>query len=179
MGVHQRYGGFADQMLKIYPAATDEQAVKSFYEAYRDQTFGWEMRTWARMATKTGHQPAYLYYFSHRPPGPQSEKLRAFHAAEIAYVFGMFPWPFPWEESDRKLSDAIGSYWVNFAATGNPNGDGLPKWPAYNAGEDQSIEFGDQIMVRANINKAGLDFLDGYYQSQAELKKEGASAPAK
>jgi para-nitrobenzyl esterase len=179
MGVHQRYGDHADQMLKIYPAASDEEAVRSFYSAYRDQAFGWEMRTWARMATKTGHQPAYLYYFSHRPPGPQSEKLRAFHAAEIAYVFGMFPWPFPWEESDRKLSDAIGSYWVNFAATGNPNGDGLPKWPAYNAGEDQSLEFGDQIMVRANINKAGLDFLDGYYQSQAELKKEGASAPAK
>jgi para-nitrobenzyl esterase len=179
MGVHQRYGDHADQMLKIYPAASDEEAVRSFYSAYRDQAFGWEMRTWARAATKTGHQPAYLYYFSHRPPGPQSEKLRAFHAAEIAYVFGTFPWPFPWEDADRKLSDAMISYWVNFAATGNPNGDGLPKWPAYNAGEDQSLEFGDQIMVRANINKAGLDFFDGYYQSQAELKKERASAPAK
>jgi len=179
MGIHQRYGVQADQMLKFYPAATDEEAVKSFYSAYRDQAFGWEMRTWARMAGKTGHQPAYLYYFSHRPPGPQSEKLRAFHASEIPYVFGTFFWPFPWEDSDRKLSDAITSYWVNCAATGNPNGHGLPKWPAYNAVEDQSLEFGDQIAIRAQINKAGLDFFDGYYQALAEKKNGNAGVSAK
>ncbi|HLY91621.1 MAG TPA: carboxylesterase/lipase family protein [Candidatus Angelobacter sp.] len=178
-GVYQRYGAQADQMLKIYPAASDEQAVKSFYSAYRDQAFGWEMRTWARAATKTGHQPAYLYYFSHRPPGPQSERLRAFHAAEIPYVFGTFFWPFPWEDGDHKLSDAVTSYWVNFAATGNPNGNGLPKWPAYNAADDQSLEFGDQIAVRANVNKAGLDFYDRYYLSLAEAKKGGAAQSAK
>lgn len=178
-GIYQRYGAQADQMLKVYPAPTDEQAVKSFYSAYRDQVFGWEMRTWAGMAGKTGHQPAYLYYFSRRPPGPQSERLRAFHASELAYVFGTFFWPFPWEDADHKLSDAITSYWVNFAATGNPNGNGLPKWPAYNAAEDQALEFGDQIAVRANINKAGLDFFDGYYQALAEAKKGGAASSTK
>jgi para-nitrobenzyl esterase len=178
-GAQQRYGAHAEQMLKIYPAATDEEAVKSFYSAFRDQSFGWEMRTWARTSTKTGHQPAYLYYFSRRPPGPQSERLRAFHASEIAYVFGTFIWPFPWDDADKKLSDAITSYWVNFAASGNPNGANLPKWPAYNTADDQAMEFGDQIAVRANINKAGLDFFDSYYQSLAETKKGGGAAPAK
>jgi len=177
-GVYQRYGSQADAMLKIYPAASDEQAVSSFYSAYRDQVFGWEMRTWARTATKTGHQPAYLYYFSRRPPGPQSARLRAFHAAEIAYVFGTFVWPFPWEDADKKLSDAMTSYWVNFAASGNPNGGNLVKWPAYNAKDDQALEFGDQIAVRSEVNKAGLDFFDGYYQSLAE-KKSSAAATAK
>ncbi|HEX4605545.1 MAG TPA: carboxylesterase/lipase family protein [Candidatus Angelobacter sp.] len=175
-GIYQRYGSFADQMLKIYPAASDEQAVASFYSAYRDQVFGWEMRTWARLSTKTGHQPAYLYYFSRRPPGPQSAKLRAFHASEIAYVFGNFVWPFPWQDADKKLSDAVTSYWVNFAATGNPNGGSLPKWPAYGPKDDQALEFGDQISIRSEINKAGLDFFDSYYQWLAE-KKSGA-APA-
>lgn len=178
-GVYQRYGSQADAFLKIYPAASDEQAVSSFYSAYRDQVFGWEMRTWARMATKTGHQPAYLYYFSRRPPGPQSARLRAFHASDIAYVFGTFVWPFPWEETDKKLSDAMTSYWVNFAATGNPNGGSLTKWPVYSAKDDQALEFGDQIAVRPEVNKAGLDFFDGYYQSLAEAKKTGAAATAK
>ena len=176
-GIHQRYGAYADPMLKIYPAASDEQAVTSFYSAYRDQVFGWEMRTWARLAAKTGHQPAYLYYFSRRPPGPQSAKLRAFHASEIAYVFGNFAWPFPWEDADKKLSDVITSYWVNFATTGNPNGGNLIKWPAYNAKDDEAMEFGDQIAVHPEINKAGLDFFDGYYQSLSGMKKNGA-APA-
>ncbi|HET9280553.1 MAG TPA: carboxylesterase/lipase family protein [Candidatus Angelobacter sp.] len=178
-GVHQRYGAQSDQFLKLYPAGSDEEAVKSFYSAFRDQSFGWEMRTWARMATKTGHQPAYLYYFSRRPPGPQSERLRAFHASELSYVFGTFFWPFPWEDTDKKLSDAITSYWVNFAKTGNPNGENLPQWPAYNATADQSLEFGDQIAVHANINKAGLDFFDGYYQTLAEQKNGGAATSAK
>ena len=177
-GVYQRYGSQADALLKIYPAASDEQAVSSFYSAYRDQVFGWEMRTWARMATKTGHQPAYLYYFSRRPPGPQSARLRAFHASEIAYVFGTFVWPFPWEDTDKKLSDAMTSYWVNFAATGNPNSGSLIKWPVYNAKDDQALEFGGQISVRSEVNKAGLDFFDGYYQSLAETKA-GAGTTAK
>ncbi len=178
-GVRQRYGNFADQFLKTYPAESDDQAVLSFYAAYRDQVFGWEMRTWARMAAKTGHQPAYLYYFSHRPPGPQSARLRAFHAAELAYVFGNFVWPFPWEDADRKLSDTITSYWVNFATTGNPNGARLAKWPAYNATDDQALEFGDQIGVRSQVNQAGLDFFDRYYQSLAEAKKHAQVTPAK
>ena len=163
-GVHQRYGPQADALLKIYPAASDEEAVASFYSAFRDQSFGWEVRTWARMATNTGHQPAYMYYFSRRAPGPQSAKLRAFHALEIAYVFGSFVWPFPWEDTDKKLSDAMTSYWVNFAASGNPNGASLTKWPAYTAKDDQVLEFGDQIAVRSGVNKAGLDFFDSYYQ---------------
>jgi para-nitrobenzyl esterase len=178
-GVYQRYGSQADAMLKIYPAASDEQAVSSFYSAFRDQQFGWEMRTWARMATKTGHQPAYLYYFSRRPPGPQSARLRAFHASEIAYVFGTFVWPFPWEDTDKKLSDAMTSYWVNFAASGNPNGGSLTNWPAYNAKDDQALEFGDQIAVRPEVNKAGLDFFDGYYQSLAAKRAAGTAATTK
>ena len=169
--VQQRYGPLAEQMLKIYPGGSDAEAVSSFYAAYRDQALGWEMRTWARMETKTGHHPAYLYYFSHKPPGPQSARLGAFHASELAYVFGTFAWPFPWDDTDKKLSDAITSYWVNFATNGDPNGDSLPKWPAYNANDDQSLELGDKIAVRANVNHTGLDFFDQYYQALAEKKK--------
>lgn len=164
-GVRTRYGKLADQFLTLYPAASDEQAVKSFYAAFRDQGFGWEMRTWARMQTKTGHQPAYLYYFTRKAPGPLGGRLGAFHALEIAYVFGNFPWPFSWEDLDHKLSDAITSYWTNFARSGNPNGKDLPKWPAYTATADQAMELGDKIVVRSEVNKAGLDFYDNYFQS--------------
>lgn len=166
-GVHQRYGTLADDFLKVYPASSDEEAVSAFYAAYRDLTFGWEMRSWARMAVKTGHHRVYMYYFSHRPPGPQSARLRAFHASEIPYVFGNFFWPFPWEEADHKLSDVVSLYWVNFAKSGDPNGPGLSKWPAYDPATGQTLEIGDPIAVRTQVNKAGLDFFDRYYQSLA------------
>ena len=57
------------------------------------------------------------------------------------------------------------SYWVNFAASGNPNGASLTKWPAYTAKDDQVLEFGDQIAVKSEVNKTGLDFFDSYYQN--------------
>ena len=139
--------------------------MDSFYAAYRDQAFGWEMRTWARAQAQTGHQPVYLYYFSRVPPGPQARRFGAFHGAELAYVFGTFIWPFPWEETDHKLSDAITSYWVSFAGTGDPNGKDLPKWPRYTAEKDEALELGDKVSARANVNKAGLDFFDAYYGS--------------
>jgi len=162
-GVNLRYGKLAEQFLKLYPAGSDEQAVNSFYSAYRDQAFGWEMRTWARMQSKTGHHHVYLYYFTRVAPGPAAQRYGAFHALEIAYVFGTFFWPFPWDDADHKLSDTIMSYWVNFATTGDPNGAGLPRWPVYSAGSDQALELGDKIVVRSETNKAGLDFFDEYY----------------
>jgi para-nitrobenzyl esterase len=165
-GVRFHYRNLANQFLKLYPADSDAQAVSSFYAAYRDQAFGWQMRTWARLQSKTGRQPVYLYYFTRVPPGPQSQRLGAFHASELAYVFGNFPWPFPWEDTDHKLADVISSYWVNFATTGNPNGKNLPQWPAYSAQSDQAMELGDKVAVRTGTNKAGLDFFDTYYESQ-------------
>ena len=46
------------------------------------------MRTWVRLQSRTGKSKAYLYQFTHIPPGPDSDRLRAYHASEIAYVFG-------------------------------------------------------------------------------------------
>ena len=64
------------------------------------------------------------------------------------------------------------------AATGNPNGGELPKWPVYNAKDDQALELGDLIAIRAQINKAGLDFFDGYYHSLAQIKTGEGTVPA-
>ena len=158
--VQKRFGEKAAEFLKLYPAGSDEQAAEAHYNSTRDQGMGWEMRTWVRAQTKSGKAPAYLYVFTRVPPGPNSDRYRSYHAAEIQYVFGNLRPARPWEDADRKLSDAMSSYWVNFAATGNPNGKGLLKWPGYDAKSDPSLEFGDQVAVRHEVNKAALDFFD-------------------
>jgi para-nitrobenzyl esterase len=162
----KRFGDDSAAFLKLYPADTYEAARTAYYTSYRDQSFGWQMRTWARMETKTGKSKTFLYFFTRVPPGPESKRYGAFHAAEIAYVFGNLASTRPWEDTDRKLSDVMSSYWVNFAKNGDPNGAGLPKWPAYRESEDAALELGDNVSVRSNINKPALDFFDTYNQKQ-------------
>jgi para-nitrobenzyl esterase len=150
----QRFGSKSQEFLKIYPATSDEEAWKQSAALMRDSTFGVQMRTWARMQTKSGRSPAYLYYFSHVPPG--AEHYGAYHASEIAYVFGTGR---NWQDADRKLSDTMSSYWVNFATTGNPNGKALPVWPEYDENTDLALGIGDQIEPIPVPHKPALDFL--------------------
>ena len=164
----RRFGPDADAFLKLYPVNSDAQARAAQAESMRDQTFGWEMRTWARLDTKTGKSKVFLYFFSHVPPGPNAARLGAQHGAEIPYAFnwvnGRDAAQSPWQDADRKLAVAASSYWVNFAATGDPNGKGLLKWPVYRAKDDLVMGFGDTIEVRALPFKPALDFLDAYNQ---------------
>jgi para-nitrobenzyl esterase len=134
--------------------------------------FGWPMRTWVRLATAAGKSKTYLYYFTRVPPGPQSAKLGAFHAAEVFYVFNNLRFGgHPYEDTDRKLADQMSSYWVNFAANGDPNGKALPQWPAYGMKTDIALELGDEVKPRAGLYKQQLDFLDSHFEALRTHKK--------
>ena len=160
------FGDQLAQFLKFYPAGSDAEARVSHYASYRDYAFGWQMRTWVRMASKTGQSNAYLYYFTRVTPGPASASLGAYHASEIPYVFhNLHLVSRPYADADRKLSDIMSAYWVNFATTGDPNGEGLPSWPVYREKSDLALELGNEIRVRPELHKAELDFLDSHFQS--------------
>jgi para-nitrobenzyl esterase len=161
----RQYGPDADAFLKLYPFTTDQEARAAQAASMRDRTFGWQMRTWARLQTATGRSPVYLYYFSHVPPLPNAEWLGAQHGAEIPYAFN---WPngrhsteVAWTDADRKLAEQVSSYWVNFAATGDPNGAGLPAWARFDPRTEQALGIGDGLRMIPVPHKAALDFLDG------------------
>jgi para-nitrobenzyl esterase len=166
----RRFGPEAADYLKIYPASNDAEVRSSMLAAFRDERFSWQMRTWARLASTKGSSKAYLYFFKRVPPGPQANVYGAFHASEIAYVFGNLAPSRPWEEADRKLSAAMQQYWINFATSGDPNGKGLPKWPAYDKSRDEHMEFGDTVVVGKELLKPSLDFYDRFYAKQRGTK---------
>jgi para-nitrobenzyl esterase len=139
--VRQRWGDLADDYLRIYPAGADEEATRSSQMAFRDE-MAWHMRLYANLQAKRGRR-AYWYFFTHEPPyAPAARNLKATHAVEIPYVFNNLPPPrvFPDTSSpelasasatERALAERVSSYWVNFARDGDPNGKGLPRWPAF------------------------------------------------
>uniref|UniRef100_A0A2K5EGP8 Carboxylic ester hydrolase n=1 Tax=Aotus nancymaae TaxID=37293 RepID=A0A2K5EGP8_AOTNA len=103
--------------------------------------------------------PVYFYEFWHRPQCFEDMKpafVKADHADEVCFVFGgaflkgdivMFEGA---TEEEKLLSQKMMKYWANFARTGNPNGDDLPLWPAYNLTEqylqlDSNMSLGQKL----------------------------------
>lgn len=139
-GAPKRWGNLAEAGLAAYPAATDEDAKTVASLPFSD-TMAWHMRLFAQDQAKVGSK-AWLYHFTHRPPyDPGKPNLGAGHTAEIPYVFDNLAAPrtYPGQSSvalmsgnpkEEALADQVSGYWVNFARTGNPNGTGLPAWPA-------------------------------------------------
>ena len=93
------------------------------------------------------HDDAYVYYFSRVREGDGGAAVRAYHGAELPYTFGTHPHWMTTTDIDRKLTEQILGYWTTFAATGNPNMDGLPAWPEFTETDRRAIEFGDAAVV--------------------------------
>jgi len=137
-----RFGEDAAEFLKLYPAATDQEAVLSAEALASDDFIAYSTWKWLNLQVKTGKAPVYMYHFEQVPavkPGAMLGRiplieLGSRHAGEIQYVFETLKSvDVPWTEDDFKLSDAMSSYWVNFVKSGNPNASGLPEWPRYDA----------------------------------------------
>jgi para-nitrobenzyl esterase len=173
----RRFADLADSYLKLYPASSDAEAGTSQLAAFRDE-MGWHMREWAQLQSQRGKAKAYLYYFTHIPPTAPGQPSRgATHTADLAYMFDNQPPNVMWTDVDKKLADTMSSYWVNFAATGNPNGKGLPQWPAYNEKKgDKNMVLGDTVMAGQGIDPGMIAFYDSYYTKLRSGLTPGANS---
>jgi para-nitrobenzyl esterase len=165
--IRSGYGDRADTILAAYPHATMEEATQSARNIFRDAAFAWHTWAWAMLQSKRGNGKAYVYYFDHRTPlAPNG----AGHAAEIPYVLrtlGKFTGPAalvgPPRPDDRAMSDLMSSYWVNFAKTGDPNGPGLPPWPAFTDSAQTVMHFDASSSARPAPNMTQINAMDEYF----------------
>jgi para-nitrobenzyl esterase len=88
---------------------------------------------------------AWMYYFTRQRGGAGGERLRAYHGAELPYVFDTHDAWLPTDEADREVTQAVMDYWVQFARNGDPNQDGRPQWPVHTAQRPAVMELGDRV----------------------------------
>jgi para-nitrobenzyl esterase len=88
---------------------------------------------------------AWMYWFTREREDAGGEAVGAYHGAEYSYVFGMHDSYMTTTPYDLELSASMQRYWINFAATGNPNTDGLPEWPLFESPNPVVLELGDSI----------------------------------
>ena len=168
-------GEVADDVRTHYPATDDAEAMESWMDLLGDAMFTWPMRAWAR-AMQTVPSETWLYWFTMEPPIAESDRYGAFHAAEIGYVFGnvdLFG-AVP-TDADHALSDLMATVWTQFARTGNPNGEGLPEWPAYTPESEAYLEFGANTGARpGGLRPAKMELFERAWALQRETARAHA-----
>lgn len=163
-GIREVAPEFADMLIDVYDGDAKKSTKTATQEMMSDSLFGTEMRTWAQSVTANGNN-VFVYIFNHAPPiQGLGRSLGAFHGGEIAYVFQSHAGanaedglPLLWDESDREVARLMRTYWVNFAKTGDPNGEGLPNWPTYSADTNESFTLEAQPSVVKDLRKAKFD----------------------
>lgn len=107
-----------------------------------DQMMVEPARHTARSIAAVG-QAAYLFRFSYVAESTRKQWPGAPHATEIPFVFDTVAARYGKDltDADRAMAQAANAYWVNFAKSGDPNGHGLPEWPAYSPKTDILMDF--------------------------------------
>jgi para-nitrobenzyl esterase len=165
-GVRARYGPFADRLLEAYPAAADS-VPKTARDLARDSAFGWHTWVWARLQSSRGKGRAFLYYFDQHPeraPGSPEADHGAPHGVDVPYAFeNLETMGRPASDGDRRISDAMATYWTNFAKRGDPNGKGLSVWPPFSDGNPVVMYFAGTPRTGPVPSEGSLRVLDSYF----------------
>ncbi|MEJ1097064.1 MULTISPECIES: carboxylesterase family protein [unclassified Pseudoxanthomonas] len=139
------------KVLADYPATTDAQARESVFRFTSDY-WGWRIWRWADLHAQARSSKPYVYYFVHSPAEPATPcnyGCQAGHGAEIRYVFDQLDQdPRVWSSDDRQLAREIVGYWTSFAKTGDPNGEGLVAWPAFDGNKANVKRLGTTAEIR-------------------------------
>ncbi|XP_005403776.1 PREDICTED: cocaine esterase isoform X2 [Chinchilla lanigera] len=126
---------FGDLLMEEYMGDNEDPQVLQlqFYEMMADSMFVIPALKVAHF--HRFHGTVYFYEFQHPPnflKNIRPPHVKADHGDEVPFVFGSFLWgqKAPFTEEEKLLNRRMMKYWANFAQNGNPNGEGLPHWPA-------------------------------------------------
>ena len=152
--VRRYFGEYTDDVLALYPASTDAEADRNWAEIYGALFFNYSHYCLNRLAAQE-NIPVYEYLFTR-----QNGRLSSWHSGEMVYTFGVIP-----EESDlydyedRRLSEIMHTFWVNFITTGNPNGEELPDFEE-NTTSEKIMVFGETEEMRSEPYLKLYEILD-------------------
>ena len=119
----EQWGEHGQGLAAYYLADTTKDIFTTEVDYSTDSLFARPNRQILTAMAKTSAD-TFMYLFTRniRDPG-----LRSPHAMELRYVFQTLPADAA--EVDHRISALISDYWVQFATTGNPNGDNLLSGP--------------------------------------------------
>ena len=182
----------AEEVLKLYPAATDAEVVEAATALASDRFIVYSTWKWLDLHRKTGNKPVYSYIFSQGKP-PVTDAMKgvvpglaggvkkadaktaaaavapapagAPHAFEIEYAMGNLDSNkmYAWTLDDHRVSSYMRDYFSNFIKTGNPNSDALPVWEPIQPDSAAYMNINADSKQEKEVNRARYLFLDKIY----------------
>ena len=162
-------------------AAYDPDGTKDFAEVQTrfntDKVWGEPARFAAQSVAAKGN-PAYIFLFSYVPAGMQQRmRFGPGHGTDISFVFDNLRVPEGGtaDPSDKEVARIMNGYWVNFAKTGNPNGEGLPQWPLFNPKTNQILDVqpDGKAVAKPDPRKARLDVIEKAVNAGDKIQPNG------
>jgi para-nitrobenzyl esterase len=153
------FPGAGDAAWSIYGTEHDAEVPQRVADVFGDAQFSYGARALARSIAMRSPR-TYRYVFAHAGAQTQSPPV---HADEIPYVFGTGDFG----DADRTISAAMMAAWVNFAATGDPNGPDAPPWTPYDAARDNALTFGAGFAEIEQWRAHSLTFIERYFAERA------------
>lgn len=166
--VRANYGADANEVLALYGGSSPAELIQAATDLAGDRFTGYSTWKWAEVHRRTSGAPVYRYYYAHPRPAmnttqgnagaglaggiasggeagarPAPRPAGAVHSAEIEYAMGNLDTNpvYAWTQEDYEVSRILQGFFVNFIKTGDPNGPGLPDWPATGADPDGPVPF--------------------------------------
>ncbi len=160
-------GGFSPAFAaRLVPAADKARLYPGLAgDALDDAVFGdLVILSHSRFLAERMHeqgQPVYSYHFSYVADDRRARQPGAAHADDIPFVMGTLaaePDLPRVTRRDQAVSRLMGDYWAQFARTGDPNGPGLPAWPAFEPASAPVLEIGARTGVREGFLAARMAY---------------------
>jgi len=119
-------GESVDELRRLYPGAAKPLELAA--SLYTDKVFSEPARMLARRHAATG-APTFRYRFAYVPEAQRGSPGEG-HGRELQFIFGVegVPGAGIFSRRDREVARRMRDYWINFARSGDPNGDELPHW---------------------------------------------------
>jgi para-nitrobenzyl esterase len=141
--VQRAAGAKAEEMLKLYPASTDEEARQAGLKAGRAGAVAKQMAGWA-VAQAAGKSPAFVSVFSYGQSAGHGRDVAYWHGTVSQMAAGPGARGGQITAYDRELSEKMTDALIAFAKTGNPSTPAV-KWPKFDPKNPYRMDFGERI----------------------------------
>ncbi len=163
--LEEQFGSRAAEAAELYRGETETELAWAATDLAGDRFISYSTWKWGEAHSAVSSQPAFRYHYARPRPAMRPEFANAIpglaggiieadensepdapvvqgavHSAEIEYAMGNLPTNrvYDWQPEDYRVSAVMQGFFENFVKTGNPNGLGLPHWPALNSGPDRA-----------------------------------------